>query len=125
MLTISFTVVLFLAVSCPLRRAQPHGFHDIEKRSYGYEHDLLYKVDIYKCGIPLVIRTTVLEYPEPRLFRYSLIMAVNIRNHLLNGTQDCATIVSGGVGNKFVRIKLRSQMGEGLNFTIKIYGLHM
>lgn len=121
MLTINFTVLLFLLISCPLRSAR-HGYHHVNPY---YEHDLLYKVDIYKGGIPLVIRTSVLEYPEPRLFRYSLIMAMNIQNHLLHETPDCATIISGGVGHKFVRIKLRSQMGDGLNFTIKIYGLHM
>ncbi|CAB3226115.1 unnamed protein product [Arctia plantaginis] len=89
------------------------------------EDYLLFKMDIFKFGIPLIKRKSIIEYPEPGIARYYVIMAIAVRDTMLNDTGGYASIAAGGIGQRFVRIRLWSQKESSFAFSIKVYGRHV
>ncbi|XP_068624017.1 probable salivary secreted peptide [Battus philenor] len=100
---------------------------------YGQSHDLLlgqatygdvviYKVNEVKYGFPFFVRTSVIEYPEPGQSNFAYIRSIYIKDNERDGSGGYPTISAGGIGQRFVKIKLKSQRGYGFNFTITIYG---
>ncbi|CAH0714894.1 unnamed protein product, partial [Brenthis ino] len=96
--------------------------HDLVFGQANYGDVILYRVTEHKYGFPLIVRTTTIEYPEPGQHNLAYIRAVYVKDNWTDGTGGYATILAGGVGQRFVKIKLKSQRGSGFNFTVTIYG---
>lgn len=110
-----FSVLCLLAVaSCQS--------HDLVVGQATYGDVVIYKVNEYKYGFPLIVRKTILEYPEPGQANFAYIKAIFIKDNERDGTGGYPTIAAGGVGQRFVKIKLKSQRGYGFNFTVTLYG---
>nr|QTY40867.1 venom polypeptide precursor [Doratifera vulnerans] len=101
--------------------------------SYSQSHDLvlgralpgdliLYKVNEWKYGFPLLVRTSVIEYPELGQSNFAIITAIVIIDNNYDGHGGYPVVEAGGVGQDFVKIKLESERSYGFNFTITIYG---
>ncbi|KAJ0171286.1 hypothetical protein K1T71_012836 [Dendrolimus kikuchii] len=101
--------------------------------AYGQSHDLLlgqptygdvviYKYNEYKYGFPLIVRTSYIEYPEYGTTNFAYIKAIYVKDNDKDGSGGYPMIAAGGVGQRFVKIKLKSQRSYGFNFTITIYG---
>ncbi|CAG9578641.1 unnamed protein product [Danaus chrysippus] len=96
--------------------------HDLAVGQATYGDVIIYRVNEYKYGFPLVVRTSILEYPEPGQHNFAYIRAIYIKDHYNDGNGGYPTISAGGVGQRFVKIKLKSQRSHGFNFTVTIYG---
>lgn len=96
--------------------------HDLVIGQPTYGDIVIYKANEYKYGIPLTVRKSVIEYPEAGQNNFAYIRAINIKDHYRDGNGGYPIISAGGIGQKFVRIKLKSQRGSGFNFTITLYG---
>ncbi|XP_047539261.1 probable salivary secreted peptide [Vanessa atalanta] len=96
--------------------------HDLAIGQASYGDVVIYKVNEYKYGFPLVVRTSIIEYPEAGQQNFAYIKAIFIKDNYIDGTGGYPTISSGGVGQRFVKIKLKSQRSHGFNFTVTIYG---
>lgn len=99
--------------------------HDLALGQATYGDVIIYKADEIKYAFPMFTRTTVIHYPEPGQSNYAVIRAIYIKDNYRDGSGGYATIGAGGVGQKFVKIKLKSQRGGGLNFTTTIYGRYV
>lgn len=104
--------------------------------AYGQSHDLnigqatfgdviIYKANEYKYGFPLIVRTSILEYPEPGQHNYAYIKAIYVKDNERDGSGGYPMVSSGGVGQRFVKLKLKSQRSYGFNFTVTIYGRYV
>ncbi|XP_063394709.1 probable salivary secreted peptide [Cydia fagiglandana] len=114
-LTVSLSFLcLFAAYSCQS--------HDLVVGQTAYGDVALYKVHEVKYGFPFFVRTSIIEYPEPGLHNFAYIRAIHIKDNDRDGSGGYPTISAGGIGQRFVKIKLKSQRGGGLNFTVTIYG---
>ncbi|CAH2058263.1 unnamed protein product, partial [Iphiclides podalirius] len=96
--------------------------HDLVLGQATYGDVVIYKVNEYKYGFPFFVRTSVLEYPEPGQTNFAYIKAIYVKDNDRDGTGGYPTVSAGGIGQRFVKIKLKSQRGYGLNFTVTIYG---
>ncbi|CAH0714892.1 unnamed protein product, partial [Brenthis ino] len=96
--------------------------HDLVVGQANYGDVILYKVNEYKYGFPLIVRTSTIEYPEAGQHNFAYIRAIFVKDNYIDGTGGYPTISAGGVGQRFVKIKLKSQRGNGFNFTVTIYG---
>ncbi|KAL1397004.1 hypothetical protein pipiens_010074 [Culex pipiens pipiens] len=70
---------------------------------------------------PYRTRTANLYYPE-RGQPGRTIAAINVIDGFGDGTGGTARLWSGGLGQNSTTVRLRSQRGRGLNFTVEIYG---
>ncbi|VVC86900.1 unnamed protein product [Leptidea sinapis] len=113
---------LYITLSLCLIAAANCQSHDLVLGQATYGDVIIYKVNEYKYGFPLIVRTSILEYPDPGQHNYAYIKSIYIKDNDRDGTGGYPTISAGGVGQRFVRIKLKSQRGYGLNFTVTIYG---
>nr|WDQ26750.1 venom peptide [Acharia stimulea] len=75
-----------------------------------------------KYGFPFVTRTTDFVFPEQGVSNYARITSINIKDKFTNGKGGTATIVDGGLGQTFVKIKFTSQRGHGYDFDVNIFG---
>ncbi|CAG9792501.1 unnamed protein product [Diatraea saccharalis] len=96
--------------------------HDLALGQATYGDVVIYKVNEYKYGFPMIVRKSTLEYPEPGQTNFAYIKAIYIKDNDKDGSGGYPTIAAGGVGQRFVKMKLKSQRGNGFNFTITIYG---
>lgn len=96
--------------------------HDLVLGQATYGDVIIYKVNESKYGFPFFVRTSILEYPEPGQTNFAYIKAIFIKDNDKDGTGGWPTVSAGGIGQRFVKIKLKSQRGYGLNFTVTIYG---
>ncbi|CAF4770059.1 unnamed protein product [Pieris macdunnoughi] len=96
--------------------------HDLSLGQATYGDVIVYKLNEYKYGFPFMVRSSIIEYPEPGQHNFAYIKAIYIKDNERDGTGGYPTISAGGIGQRFVKIKLKSQRGSGMNFTITIYG---
>lgn len=96
--------------------------HDLTLGQVTYGDVLLYSHNKYKYGFPLFVRDSIVDYPPEGHESRAVIRAIIIKDHEKPGEGGYATVKAGGVGQRFVSLKLKSQRGNGFNFTIKIYG---
>ncbi|XP_022115365.1 probable salivary secreted peptide [Pieris rapae] len=96
--------------------------HDLSLGQATYGDVIVYKLNEHKYGFPFMVRTSIIEYPEPGQHNFAYIKAIYIKDNERDGTGGYPTISAGGIGQRFVKIKLKSQRGSGMNFTITIYG---
>ncbi|CAH4029717.1 unnamed protein product [Pieris brassicae] len=96
--------------------------HDLSLGQATYGDVIVYKLNEYKYGFPFMVRTSIIEYPEPGQHNFAYIKAIYIKDNARDGFGGYPTISAGGIGQRFVKIKLKSQRGSGLNFTITVYG---
>lgn len=96
--------------------------HDLIMGQATYGDIVIYKVNEYKYGWPLIVRTSTIEFPEPGQQNFAYIKAIYVKDNFIDGNGGYPTILTGGVGQRFVTIKLKSQRHHGFNFTITIYG---
>ncbi|KAJ8708650.1 hypothetical protein PYW08_010032 [Mythimna loreyi] len=100
--------------------------HDLVVGQQSYGDVIVYKTDEVKYAFPLFIRTSNIEYPpNGQTNNHVVITAIYIKDNKRDGSGGYPTIKAGGVGQNFVRIKLETQRGEGMNFTITIYGRYL
>ncbi|CAB3226111.1 unnamed protein product [Arctia plantaginis] len=119
MRTLSLAVLLCLAVSCYCQS------HHLTLGQANYGDVIVYKVDEQKYGFPFIVRTSIIEFPEPGITNYAYIKAIYVKDNTIYGCGGYPSISAGGIGQRFVKIKLKSQRGCGLNFTVTIYGRYM
>lgn len=105
--------------------AAAFGQHDLYLGQVTYGDLVLYRVNEYKYGFPFFVRESNIEYPLPGQVNNAVIRAIFIKDHDSDGSGGYPTVKSGGIGQRFARIKLKSQRGSGFNFTITIYGRYM
>lgn len=96
--------------------------HDLILGQAAYGDVVIYRLNEYKYGFPFIVRKTEIEYPEPGQHNFAFIRAIFIKDNESDGTGGYPAVVAGGVGQRFVKIKLKSQRGSGFNFTVTIYG---
>uniref|UniRef100_A0A2A4JR86 Salivary secreted peptide n=1 Tax=Heliothis virescens TaxID=7102 RepID=A0A2A4JR86_HELVI len=99
--------------------------HDLAIGQATYGDVIIFKADEVKYGFPFIVRTSILEYPEQGQNNYAYIKAIYIKDNERDGTGGYPSISAGGIGQRFVKIKLKSQRGSGLNFTVTIYGRYV
>ena len=99
--------------------------HDLMIGQATYGDVIVYKADEVKYGFPFIVRTSIIEYPEPGLQNYAYIKAIYVKDNVKDGSGGYPSISAGGIGQRFVKIKLKSQRGCGLNFTVSIYGRYV
>ncbi|XP_075986224.1 putative salivary secreted peptide [Anticarsia gemmatalis] len=116
MRTLSVAILFCLAAICAGQS------HDLSIGQATYGDVIVYKADEIKYGFPFFIRTSIIEYPEPGQKNYAYIKAIYIKDNERDGSGGYPSISAGGIGQRFVKIKLKSQRGGGLNFTVTIYG---
>ncbi|NP_001182380.2 uncharacterized protein LOC114243791 [Bombyx mandarina] len=114
----AFTVLL---IACLLSACSAQS-HDLSLGQLTYRDIVLYKINEYKYGFPFIVRTSEIEYPEPGQQNFAYISAIYVKDHYTDGNGGYPIVKSGGVGQKFVKLKLKSQRGHGFNFTVTIYG---
>lgn len=105
--------------------ATAFGQHDLYLGQVTYGDIVLYRVNEYKYGFPFFVRESTIEYPIQGQVNNAVIRAIFIKDNYSDGNGGYPTLKSGGVGQRFVKIKLKSQRGSGFNFTITIYGRYM
>lgn len=110
-----------ISLLCVLAAASAQS-HDLVLGAASYGDVVIYKVNEYKYGFPLIIRKTTLEFPEQGRTNFAIIKAIYVKDNEKDGTGGYPTIAAGGVGQRFVKIKLKSQRGSGFNFTVTVYG---
>ncbi|KAJ8708652.1 hypothetical protein PYW08_010034 [Mythimna loreyi] len=99
--------------------------HDLVIGQATYGDVIVYKADEVKYSFPFIVRTSNIDFPEPGLTNYAFIKAIYIKDNYRDGNGGYPSITAGGIGQRFVKIKLKSQRGSGLNFTITIYGRYV
>lgn len=70
-------------------------------------------------------RETFIKYPNdlPGSYgRHETISAIRAFNQFYDGVDAKAEIVAGGVGKRFVKIRLSSGWGRGFKYLVVIYG---
>jgi hypothetical protein len=70
-------------------------------------------------------RAKIVEFPKdlPGSYgRHETISAVRAFNQFYDGLDAKAEIVAGGVGKRFVKIRLSSGWGRGFKYKVVIYG---
>lgn len=114
----AFTIISFLCllVACACQS------HDLVLGQATYGDVIVFKQNEYKYGFPFIVRSSVIEYPEPGQQNFAYIRAIHIKDHERDGSGGYPTISAGGLGQRFVKIKLKSQRGSGFNFTVTLYG---
>ncbi|CAK1547760.1 unnamed protein product [Leptosia nina] len=113
---------LHLVVVICLAAAVSSQSHDLIVGQATYGDVIVFKQNEYKYGFPFMVRTSIIEYPEPGQHNFAYIKAIYVKDNERDGSGGYPTISSGGVGQRFVKIKLKTQRGYGMNFTITIYG---
>lgn len=99
--------------------------HDLVIGQATYGDALIYKTDEVKFGFPFFVRTSIIEFPEPGYNNYAIIKAIYVKDNTHDGSGGWPSISAGGVGQRFVKLKLKTQRGCGHNFTISIYGRYV
>ncbi|KAG7296555.1 hypothetical protein JYU34_020347 [Plutella xylostella] len=117
--------VLSLAVLCLVFSQIACQSHDLVLGQANFGDVVTYKTNEAKYGFPFIVRTSIIEYPEPGQVNYAYIRAIYVKDNERDGTGGYPSISSGGVGQRFVKIKLKSQRGHGFNFTVTIYGRYI
>ncbi|ENN73438.1 uncharacterized protein LOC109541965 [Dendroctonus ponderosae] len=70
-------------------------------------------------------REKIIEYPSalPAGYtRHETISAIRIYNQFLDGNSARATILKGGTGYQYVKIRLESKYNKGFKYLVQIYG---
>lgn len=69
-------------------------------------------------------REQIVQYPHGLLIgnRYATISAIRVLNQFYDGNTARAQILSGGIGRKYVKIRLTSRYRRGFRYWIYIYG---
>ncbi|XP_053620099.1 probable salivary secreted peptide [Plodia interpunctella] len=96
--------------------------HDLVIGKPGFGDVIIYRINEYKYGFPFIVRSSTIEYPEPGHYNLAYISSIYVKDNEYDGSGGYPTISAGGVGQRFAKIKLKSQRGNGFNFTITIYG---
>lgn len=96
--------------------------HDLLIGQAAYGDIVIYKSNECKYAFPLMVRTTDVEYPEPGHQNFAYIKSIFVKDNEEDDTGGYPMLKDGGVGQRFVKIKLKSQRGYGFNFTVTIYG---
>lgn len=81
----------------------------------------IYKSREVKYGIPYLERSTVIEFPPPGQQNFAYIRAIVIKDKDRHAG-GYPRIVAGGLGQKYVKIELKSKRDFGFNFMVTIYG---
>lgn len=115
-------VTLLLLLLAALFAVNSCQSHDLIVGQVTYGDVVLHKENIHKYGFPFIIRTSVVEYPLPGMHNFAQIRAVYAKDHYIDGSGGYPTISAGGINQKFVKLKLKSQRHHGFNFTVTIYG---
>ncbi|XP_044257380.1 uncharacterized protein LOC123006732 [Tribolium madens] len=86
---------------------------------------LLFNQAYYKPSRLWSSREKIIEYPKDGKYGYNsheTISSIRIYNQFNNGLDSKAEILSGGVGSKFVKIKLSSRRNKGFRYLVHIFG---
>ncbi|XP_060520061.1 uncharacterized protein LOC132698157 [Cylas formicarius] len=70
-------------------------------------------------------REKTIEYPQASPAGYTRqerISSIRIYNQFLDGNSARASIIKGGVGFQYVKIRLESKWGKGFQYLVQIYG---
>lgn len=113
--------LLLLSVLCLLAASSAQS-HDLIIGQAAYGDVVIFKAHECKYAFPLFVRTTDLEYPEPGQHNFAYIKAIYVKDNERDGSGGYPILKAGGVGQRFVKLKLKSQRGGGFNFTVTIYG---
>ncbi|RZC36642.1 uncharacterized protein BDFB_006152 [Asbolus verrucosus] len=98
---------------------------DLIVGSIGYLDRLLFNQIYYKSGRWWSSREKTIEYPKDApnsYYRHETIASVRIYNKFYDGLNSKAEILSGGVGSRYVKIRLSSSWGKGFKYSVQIYG---
>nr|AFH57149.1 REPAT29 [Spodoptera exigua] len=115
---------LSVAILFCLLAAAASQSHDLILGQATYGDVIVFKADEVKYGFSFIGRTSIIEYPD-RGRRTTPIKAIYVKDNERDGSGGYPSISAGGIGQRFVKIKLKSQRGSGLNFTITIYGRYI
>lgn len=96
--------------------------HDLIMGQATYGDVIIFKANECKYGFPFMVRTSDIEYPEAGQHNFAFIKAIFVKDNERDGTGGYAVVKSGGVGQRYVKLKLKSQRGYGFNFTVTVYG---
>lgn len=113
-------VLLFCAVAACYGQS-----HDLNIGQATFGDVIIYKATECKYGFPFITRSSILEYPEPGQHNYAYIKAIYVKDNNHDGSGGYPTVSAGGVGQRFVKLKLKSQRGSGFNFTVTVYGRYV
>ncbi|KAG5890925.1 hypothetical protein JTB14_019870 [Gonioctena quinquepunctata] len=86
---------------------------------------LLFNQEYFKDRRWYSSRDKTIEYPKDLPAGYSrheTISAIRIYNKFYDGNSARATVLSGGVGRQYVKIKLASTWGKGFRYLVQIFG---
>ncbi|CAH1371938.1 hypothetical protein MTP99_013413 [Tenebrio molitor] len=108
-----------------LNHSTPNG--DIIVGQIGYMDRLLFNEMYRKERRWWSGREKTIEYPKDLPGKYSLnrhetITAIRIYNKFYDGLHSEAKISSGGVGHRYVKIKLSSGWNKGFQYLVQIFG---
>ncbi|EFA01092.1 hypothetical protein TcasGA2_TC004015 [Tribolium castaneum] len=90
----------------------------------GYLDRLLFNQIYYKPRRSWSGREKIIEYPKDMTGKhnYETINSIRIYNKFYDGLDSKAKILSGGVGSRFVKIKLSSKRNKGFKYLVQIFG---
>ncbi|XP_058066932.1 uncharacterized protein LOC131216453 [Anopheles bellator] len=118
MKSIASGLVLFLSLSVVLIYADSRQWG----RRVAGDRRLDYAV-VVNNSLPVPQKSSVHQYrPAPGAFRPPNITAIYALDNVPAGRGGTAAIVSGGINQTNVTLKLTSQPYQRFNFTIEIYG---
>ncbi|KOB76997.1 Uncharacterized protein OBRU01_04796 [Operophtera brumata] len=113
-LTLFTLICLLAATSCQS--------HDLVMGQATYGDVIIFKANEYKYGFPFMVRTSDIEYPEPGQQNFAYIKAIFVKDNERDGSGGYPVVKSGGIGQRFMKLRLKSQRGCGFNFTVTVYG---
>ncbi|XP_053671791.1 probable salivary secreted peptide [Anopheles nili] len=114
----AFVVLTAVLGCCCLVTAQSHNYFFGARVPYD---TLANQTTVIRSGSFLRVRTHNLDYPLKGQ-RGRNITAIYVYDRLGGGRGGFASITSGGIGQNYTRIHLKSQRGNGINFQVEIYG---
>lgn len=86
---------------------------------------LLFNQEYFKPSRWWSSREKIIEYPKdvPAGYsRHETISHIQVLNKFYDGASARATLLKGGVGYQYVKIKLESKWGKGFRYSVQIYG---
>lgn len=75
-----------------------------------------------QLGSPSVVRTSIIEYPGIPAGIKANITAIYVQDNRCIRAEGYPSIIEGGLGHNFVKIKLESRVDDCFDFSIRIYG---
>lgn len=110
------TIITFLCVLVDV-----YG-HDLILGMVSRGDVILFRTNEYKHGFPFFVRESIVEYPPDGEEISAMITAILVKDNDGMDYGGYVKVNSGGIGQRFVSIELKSQRGNRLNFNITIYG---